>query len=135
MKEKLRSSRGETLVEVLASVLVCALSIILLVGAVTASTNIDLRAQSADAEYYDALSRAERQSKEPVPSADGAPKADTYESLPGGTKVSVVSSSGGSVEIKPGEASKLYFYGTERLLSYAIDKPEPSPDPGTGGGG
>lgn len=133
MREKLRNSRGETLVEVLASVLICALSITLLMGAVTASTNIDLRAQSADAEYYAALSKAERQSKAPAAPAGGTSEPDTY-NLPGETKVSVVSS-GGSVEIKPGEASKLYFYGTERLLSYAIDKPEPSPDPGTGGGG
>lgn len=134
MREKLRNSRGETLVEVLASVLVCALSIILLVGAVTASTNIDLRAQEADKDYYTALTKAERQSKAPAAPAGGTSEPDTY-NLPGETKVSVVSSGGGSVEIKPGEASKLYFYGTERLLSYAIDKPEPSPDPGTGGGG
>lgn len=132
MREKLRNSRGETLVEVLASVLVCALSITLLAGAVTASANIDLRAQAADTEYYTALSKAERQSRTP---AGGSSEADAYNSLPGETKVSVMSCSGGSVEIEPGETSKLYFYGTERLLSYAIDKPEPAPDPGTGGGG
>ncbi len=132
MREKLRNSRGETLVEVLASVLVCALSITLLAGAVTASANIDLRAQAADTEYYTALSKAERQSRTP---AGGSSEADTYNSLPGETKVSVTSGGGGSVEIEPDATSKLYFYGTERLLSYAIDKPEPAPDPGTGGGG
>ena len=132
MREKLRNSRGETLVEVLVSVLVCALSITLLAGAVTASANIDLRAQAADTEYYTALSKAERQSRTP---AGGSSEAETYNSLPGETKVSVTSGGGGSVEIEPGETSKLYFYGTERLLSYAIDKPEPAPDPGTGGGG
>lgn len=131
MREKLRNSRGETLVEVLVSVLVCALSITLLAGAVTASANIDLRAQAADTEYYTALSKAERQSRTP---AGGSSEADTYNSLPGETKVSVTSG-GGSVEIEPDATSKLYFYGTERLLSYAIDKPEPAPDPGTGGGG
>ena len=132
MREKLRNSRGETLVEVLGSVLVCALSITLLAGAVTASANIDLRAQAADTEYYTALSKAERQSRTP---AGGSSEADTYNSLPGETKVSVTSGGGGSVEIEPDATSKLYFYGTERLLSYAIDKPEPAPDPGTGGGG
>nr|WP_325217073.1 hypothetical protein [uncultured Oscillibacter sp.] len=132
MREKLRNSRGETLVEVLVSVLVCALSITLLAGAVTASANIDLRAQAADTEYYTALSKAERQSRTP---AGGSSEADTYNSLPGETKVSVTSGGGGSVEIEPDATSKLYFYGTERLLSYAIDKPEPAPDPGTGGGG
>ena len=132
MREKLRNSRGETLVEVLVSVPVCALSITLLAGAVTASANIDLRAQAADTEYYTALSKAERQSRTP---AGGSSEADTYNSLPGETKVSVTSGGGGSVEIEPDATSKLYFYGTERLLSYAIDKPEPAPDPGTGGGG
>ena len=132
MREKLRNSRGETLVEVLVSVLVCALSITLLAGAVTASANIDLRAQAADTEYYTALSKAERQSRTP---AGGSSEADTYNSLPGETKVSVTSGGGGSVEIEPDATSKLYFYGTERLRSYAIDKPEPAPDPGTGGGG
>ena len=132
MREKLRNSRGETLVEVLVSALVCALSITLLAGAVTASANIDLRAQAADTEYYTALSKAERQSRTP---AGGSSEADTYNSLPGETKVSVTSGGGGSVEIEPDATSKLYFYGTERLLSYAIDKPEPAPDPGTGGGG
>ena len=34
MREKLKNSQGETLVEVLASVLVCSLSIMLLAGAV-----------------------------------------------------------------------------------------------------
>ena len=105
---------------------------LLLAGAVTASANIDLRAQAADTEYYTALSKAERQSRTP---AGGSSEADTYNSLPGETKVSVTSGGGGSVEIEPDATSKLYFYGTERLLSYAIDKPEPAPDPGTGGGG
>ena len=91
-----------------------------------------LRAQAADTEYYTALSKAERQSRTP---AGGSSEADTYNSLPGETKVSVTSGGGGSVEIEPDATSKLYFYGTERLLSYAIDKPEPAPDPGTGGGG
>lgn len=140
MREKLRDSRGETLVEVLASVLVCALSITLLVGAVTVSANIDLQAQEADAEYYDAVSRAERQSKEPVPSADGTPKPDTYSlsdaEITITSKNNVTGSALNSVNISPDDAdSGLSFYGTDRLLSYAADKPEPAADPGTGGGG
>ena len=51
MSEKLRNSRGETLVEVLASVLICALSVMLLLGAVSASTSIGLQAQAADEDY------------------------------------------------------------------------------------
>lgn len=116
MNKKLRSSRGETLVEVLASVLVCALSITLLLGAVAASTSIDLRAQESDGEYYAALSKAERQG-----AGDTAP-------LPAGTALSVEvtdaadSAPGGS---SPSQTITCTFYGTERLLSYAM----------TGGGG
>lgn len=133
MREKLRTSRGETLVEVLASVLVCSLSIMLLLGAVTASTDIDLQAQNADGEYYAALTKAERQSKVKLPpddESDISPDAV-------GAKVTVVNGDGKTAEIPAvGDGENgLHFYGTDRLLSYAVDKPEPPAPPGTGGGG
>ena len=126
MREKLKNSQGETLVEVLASVLVCSLSIMLLAGAVSASTSIDLQAQAADAEYYEVLSRAERQSKEAVPSADpdNPDEADIYTGTLTGTKITI------SVDIVPGAGDGLFFYGRERLLSYAMD-----PLPTSGGTG
>ncbi|WP_325199069.1 type IV pilus modification PilV family protein [Oscillibacter sp.] len=135
MREKLRSTQGETLVEVLASVLVCALSVMLLLGAVSASASIDLQAQAADSEYYEALSRAERQSKTEVPSSDPGvpPRADVYDA-PSGTKLRVENSEGAFVEIPPGPSDKLYFYGGKQLLSYAIDPPPDESDE-TGGGG
>lgn len=114
MREKLKDSRGETLVEVLASVLVCALSITLLMGAVSASANIDLQAQEADKAYYEALTKAERQDEKlmtlsvVVASANSGPK----------TEPPLICAS----------------YGSERLLSYAIDPPAEEA-PGTGGGG
>lgn len=136
MREKLRDSRGETLVEVLASVLICALSVTLLFGAVMASSNIDLKAQEADGEYYDALTKAERQRK-------GGDETDEHPLS--GAVVTVTSKEGApdgpplnSVEIKAGdEDSGLSFYGSERLLSYAVDRPakeELPPVPGPGGG-
>lgn len=136
MSEKLRNSRGETLVEVLASVLICALSVMLLLGAVSASTSIDLQAQAADEDYYTALSKAERQSKVP----GGSSEADIYDGLSGGTAITILSKDGSTVNIPAaGEGENgLHFYGTSRLLSYALD-PLPELDSSglamTGGGG
>lgn len=113
MREKLRDSQGETLVEVLASVLVCALSITLLIGAVTASTNIDLQAQKSDEEYYDTLTKAERQEE------DAGDKAF----LPAGTTLSVkvtnAAASAPGID-PPFQTISCVFYGAEQLLSYAI---------------
>ena len=117
MREKLRDSRGETLVEVLASVLICALAITLLVGAVTVSANINRQAQEADLEYYKALSRAEAQKEE--------------ERL--GTLLGVGVHSGLDISVINDQTNpnrkrlNVYLYGNERLLSYAAA-------PETGGG-
>lgn len=59
MTRKLKSSKGETLVEVLASILVASLSVALLFGGVVASARIDSGAQQWDKEYYEALTAAE----------------------------------------------------------------------------
>nr|WP_325212806.1 hypothetical protein [uncultured Oscillibacter sp.] len=131
MREKLRDARGETLVEVLASVLICALSITLLFGAVMASGNIDLMAQKADEEYYGALSKAERQDPDnPAEDVSGI-AVQVEETTP----------------LDPGEAAPPFkpdplrldctFYGTKRLFSYATAEelpPAPDPVPGPGGG-
>lgn len=60
--KKLRDSRGETLVEVLASILIASLSVALLFGCVMASTNMDRDAKKLDKEHYKALTAAEMQS-------------------------------------------------------------------------
>lgn len=117
MGRKLRNSRGETLVEVLASILICFLSVLLLFGAVGASGSMGLAAQAADARYYDDLSRAERQS-----GADAC--------FPPPAAKITVSNSSGAVDL---DAGKLTFYGTERLLSYAVVPSPPVPE--TRGGG
>lgn len=59
LKRKLRSSRGETLTEILAAILVCAFSIMLLVGMITTSMNINRQARELDKEFYAALSNVE----------------------------------------------------------------------------
>lgn len=116
MREKLKSSRGETLVEVLASVLVCALSIALLAGAVSASVRIDLQAREADSEYYEVLSRAEAQN------FDDRMDALFGKNVRNGVSISVVND-GADPNRKP---INVYFYGSDRLLSYA---PEPGGAP------
>lgn len=100
MTEKLKDSRGESLVEVLACVLVCTPSIALLFGSVMSSGNIGLQAQSADKEYYEALSKAERQAETDSAGADGS--------------LTVRNADGPSKTIP-----NIRFYGSERLLSYA----------------
>lgn len=48
LKKKLRARHGETLVEVLASILVCGLAILLLTSMIMASMNINRRAREMD---------------------------------------------------------------------------------------
>lgn len=60
--KKLHNSRGETLVEVLASILIASLSVALLFGCVMASSNMDRDAKKLDGEHYTALTAAEVQS-------------------------------------------------------------------------
>lgn len=64
MMKKIRDDRGETLVEVLASILIASLSVALLFGCVMASSNMDRDAKKLDGEHYAALTAAEVQSGE-----------------------------------------------------------------------
>ena len=47
--KKLRSDLGESLVEVLAAILICVLAIVILFGATMAATNLNQKAETADA--------------------------------------------------------------------------------------
>lgn len=107
MREKLKNTRGETLVEVLACVLICALSITLLIGAVTVSVNIDSRAQKSDGEYYAALSRAEAQEE----------RLDTLlgKSVSSGLEITVENQQTDPTR----KGITVYFYGSENLFSFA----------------
>lgn len=58
---KLRSRRGETLVEPLVAILVSALSVVLLVGGITAAAQINRRAAEQDGDFYGQLTAAEEQ--------------------------------------------------------------------------
>lgn len=122
MREKWKDSRGETLVEVLASIVVCSLSVLLLFGAVAASANIDRKAQTADEDYYNDLRKAERQGSgdQYTPSTIIAVKV---------SKVVTPPPPGTTVE----DIVKVTFYGSERLLSYAFGMAPAGPDPVPGG--
>ena len=58
-RPKLRSERGETLIEVLASVLIVSLSVMMVAGSVMASSKVDVDAKRLDEAHYAALSRAD----------------------------------------------------------------------------
>lgn len=103
MRRKLRDSRGETLVEVMASVVIASLSVALLFGAVAVSARIDRSAQRMDGEYYGALSAAEAQ-ESPMPGEPGGTVAVTYRE-------------GGVEKALPPLA--VAFYGGEGAVSYA----------------
>ena len=59
MKRKLKSRRGETLVESLCAVLIASLSAALLAGMVTAASNMNISARENDAKLYSSISDAE----------------------------------------------------------------------------
>lgn len=61
MKRKLKNSAGETVIEVLASVLIAALSVALLCSAVMASGRLDQKAKETDDIFYEDLSKAQEQ--------------------------------------------------------------------------
>ena len=98
MKTKLRGQQGETLVEVLAAVLVATLSVGLLMGGVAVSTRINRQAEDTDESFYAALTAAEGRT---VQVDAGAVRVE---------EASVV-----HVEIP------VRVYGGEGLLSYALD--------------
>lgn len=105
MKSKLIDARGETLIEVLASVLIGALSIALLFGAVMASSRMDKTAHELDEVFYENLSGAERRTP-----ADSA-------LIPADTKVTVTNTDPAIIAEAEVEVA---FYGGKGALSYAL---------------
>lgn len=107
MRKKLRSARGETLVEVLCAILIGALSVSLLFSTVMVSIRIDQSAKAADESLATDLSNAEVRGTE-------------------------VGSSMVTVKIKNTEITTdvaVILYGGQDVLSYAL-----APSNGEGGG-
>lgn len=67
MRKKLRERRGETLVELLASILIGALSVALLVGGIMVSVRLGLDARERDEDYYRQLTAAEARTGPALP--------------------------------------------------------------------
>ena len=112
MRNKWKDTRGETLVEVLASILIGALSVALLFSAVMASSNMDRTAEKTDDEFYASLNKAEGQT-EPADSSV----------VPGGAQVTVKNK-----DLTGDAKLNVTFYGGEGAIAYALS-------PGSPGGG
>ena len=98
--KKLRNQQGETLVEVLAAILIAALSVALLFSCIAASSKMDKMTRNADKVYYNAFSDAEEQ-KNPLP--------DTAKiKVENGTKNTEIS---------------VNLYGDDGLYSYKKEEP------------
>lgn len=101
LKAKLRSQRGETLVEVLASILIASVSVAMLLGGVTVSVNLGRQADTADQYFYETLTAAESR-EVPVSTGTSAPE--------------IIIREGGKTTTIP-----VQVYGDAGLYSYALD--------------
>lgn len=110
MKRKLsHNDRGETLVEVLASILIAVMSVSLLLSCVTASTQVDIGARGLDKAHFAAMNKAERQTD-----------ADKVVDLPTGTTVKVaikrVNEDGSLKELENAKQPQIDIYGGEEMM-------------------
>ena len=107
------NSRGETLVETLAAILIAALSVALLVGSVTASGNLARQADQSDDSFFSILTEAENRES---PLSDGMSGSQTVTITEGGGKTATI---------------PVQVYGGEDLYSYARQAatPEGGEDP------
>lgn len=104
MSRKLKDTRGETLVEMLASILIAALSVAVLFTCCLASVEMGRESRAAGEKYYEALSEAERREKLPEKPEDPPPPAET-----------------GKVTVVGNNTSKditIDLYGGEEMYSY-----------------
>lgn len=114
MRQKLKKTEGETLIEVLASILIGALSVALLFSAVQASTRMDRTAEEMGKAFRIALMAAEEQ-VEPL-TGTAIVLADA--------RVTVIHKNPETLEAELPVA----FYGGEGAVSYVLSAEE-------GGGG
>ena len=100
MRGLIQNNRGETLVEVLVSILVAAMSMLLLLGCVTASARLDRQAKEMDSGYYEGFTKADAQAAESA-------------------GVGSVRIAGDSGEVSPG----IIIYGGGGIFSYKGQQP------------
>lgn len=107
MRKRLQDNRGETLVEVLASILIGALSVSLLFGAILVSSRMDRSAEQTDETFHASLRAAEDQT---VPLTDPTMVTVKNEALSDLTKQE--------------KDVSVNFYGGKGALSYALPSKE-----------
>ena len=106
LKHRLRSQKGETLMELLVSILIAALSVGMLMTGVTVSSRLNRTAQEQDSVFYQLLTKAEAR-KEPITAGPVSPGVRIQE---GGRSFTV----------------PVQLYGDEKLCSYgAAEGSEP----------
>lgn len=119
--QKLHSARGETLVEVLAAIIVCTLSVLLLASCAMTAMRMNKTAQDYDDGYYDALNYAESR---------GGVTPDPAATAPASTPTAT----DGTVTVErtgyPASSVPVTYYGGSGVWSFAA--PTPSPSPSTG---
>lgn len=86
LQNKLADTRGETLVELLASILIATLSVGLLLGGVAVSAHLARQADQADAYFYQTLTAAETR-LEPV--TEGVAPAPTVQVTENGSTIKI----------------------------------------------
>lgn len=109
MKRKWKDALGETLVEVMASILIGALSVVLLFTAVMSSSKLDKTAQTVDGDFEKALAAAEEQT---TPASSSV--------VPSGTTVTVRNDA--VAEPNKEKAVDVTFFGGEGALSYKLQE-------------
>lgn len=72
LQHKLRSQKGETLIELLVSILIAALSVGMLMTGVTVSSRLNQAAQERDAVFYQLLTKAESR-QDPITTGSVSP--------------------------------------------------------------
>lgn len=102
LKRKLRSQRGESLVEVLAAILIATLSVAMLLGGVAVSANLGRQADTTDKSFYEILTAAENRQ---TPVTEGVSTFPAVKLTKGGTTIEI----------------PVQVYGGEGLYSYALD--------------
>lgn len=107
MKKKLKEVRGELLIEVLVAILIGALSVSMLFGAVMVSARMEKTAREKDELFYERLDKAEAR--------------DTASALSTGSVTIELKKTDGTVDSSTDVP--VNFYGGEGALSYALETP------------
>lgn len=99
---KLCESKGETIIEVLAAILVASLSVALLFSCVRVSVNLNKSSGIADASFYQGISKAEITPSAPLPAGPPTGEVSVKDPVTGGVWTTF----------------NIYFHGDSRMYSY-----------------